>query len=199
MPIKAIIWDIGGVLVRSIDRQPRTELAAKFGLTYEALENLVFGAAQGRLAQLGEVTSTSHLTWVCQQLGLPASAGGEFLTAFFGGDALDQDLVAFIRKLHKNYKTGIISNGFDDVRSAIHNKWCMADAFDHIVVSGEVGLMKPDPRIFALSASGLQIEPEEGVFIDDMPANVAGARAFGLQAVQFNSTPQTIAAIKALL
>ena len=199
MSIKAIIWDIGGVLVRSVDRQPRTDLAARFGLTYEALENLVFGGEQGRLAQLGEVTSTSHLAWVCQQLGLPASTAGEFMKGFFGGDFLDPELVAFIRKLHKKYKTGIISNGFDDVRSAVHNKWAIADAFDHIVISGEVGLMKPDVRIFALSASGLHIEPSEGVFIDDMPANVAGARAFGLQAVQFISAQQTIAAVQALL
>ena len=199
MAIKAIIWDIGGVLVRTLDRQPRTELAERFGYTYETLEQLVFGGDAGHAAQLGHVSSNQHTAWLCQELGLPAAAGETFMRQFFGGDALDRVLVNAIRAWHGPYKTGIISNGFDDVRSMVHHKWAMADIFDHIVVSGEVGLMKPNPRIFDLAVSGLQIQPGEGVFIDDMPANVDGAQAFGLRAIQFRSTQQVIADIQALL
>ena len=47
MTIQAIIWDIGGVLARTIDRQPRLQLAARFGLTYEQLEGLIWGGERG--------------------------------------------------------------------------------------------------------------------------------------------------------
>ncbi len=199
MPIEAIIWDIGGVLARTIDRQPRTSLASQFGLTYEALEKLVFGGENGRLTQLGEITTRQHLAWVCGQLGLPASQGAEFMAAFFGGDRLDEELVAYIRRLHTHYKTGIISNGFDDVRCTIHDKWRIADAFDHIVISGEAGLMKPDPRIYLLAVSGLKVEPEAVVFIDDVARNVSGAQAVGMQGIQFLNPAQVMSDLNRML
>lgn len=199
MPIEAIIWDIGGVMARTVDRQPRTTLASRFGLTYESLETLVFGGDQGRMAQLGEITYQQHLRWVCSQLGIPPKDGSQFMDDFFGGDILDRKLVTFIRRLHKKYKTGIISNGFDNVRSHLHAKWAIADAFDHIVISGEVGLMKPDPHIFSLALNGLGAEPAQSVFIDDVAKNIEGARAFGLQAVQFITPEQTIAEITQLI
>ncbi len=57
--------------------------------------------------------------------------------------------------------------------------------FRHIVVSGEVGLVKPDPAIYRLTAERCGFVPGEAVFVDDSPGNVAGALAFGFDAIRF--------------
>ena len=59
------------------------------------------------------------------------------------------------------------------------------DLFDDVVCSADVGLAKPDPRVYALAASRLRLEPGECVFIDDLAGNVEAARAAGMLAVHF--------------
>jgi 2-haloacid dehalogenase len=63
--------------------------------------------------------------------------------------------------------------------------------FEHVVVSGEVGLVKPDPRIYRLAIARCRLAPGRTVFVDDMPANVEVARAEGLHAVHF-TTPERL-------
>ena len=65
--------------------------------------------------------------------------------------------------------------------------------FEHVVVSGEVGMVKPDPRIYRLAIDRCALEPARTVFVDDMAANVAAARAEGLHAVRF-TTPERLRA-----
>jgi putative hydrolase of the HAD superfamily len=65
--------------------------------------------------------------------------------------------------------------------------------FDVIVISAEEGVRKPDARIFERTLARLGVAPDEAVFVDDFPVNVAGARAAGLHALQFTGTPETIA------
>ena len=57
--------------------------------------------------------------------------------------------------------------------------------FDGILVSGDVGLIKPDPRIFALLIERFAIDPHRAVYIDDVAANVAAAHPFGIHAIHF--------------
>lgn len=59
--------------------------------------------------------------------------------------------------------------------------------FEHTVVSGEVGLIKPDRRIFELAIERCRLDPARSVFIDDMPANVEAARACGFHGVHFTA------------
>lgn len=61
----------------------------------------------------------------------------------------------------------------------------LAEVFGTTIVSGQVGLLKPDPAIFALCCDRAGLEPSECLFVDDNAANVAGARAFGMQAHHF--------------
>jgi 2-haloacid dehalogenase len=73
--------------------------------------------------------------------------------------------------------------------------WCRAeypvfDRFDDIVISGEVGLAKPQPEVYGLVCERAGIRPEQAVFLDDSPANVAGARAVGMAAFVFTDARQ---------
>lgn len=66
------------------------------------------------------------------------------------------------------------------------------DWFDGIVVSGAVGIAKPDPRIYAHLFLACDLRPGDCLFIDDMPANVAAAKAAGMQAIQFTTSAALI-------
>ncbi len=71
--------------------------------------------------------------------------------------------------------------------------------FDTVVLSGEVGMRKPEPEIFRHAAQTLGLPPEECVFIDDMPANVAAAQACGMTGVLHSETAATARALQDLL
>lgn len=185
MTINAILFDIGGVLVRTENRTPRAQLATRLGTTYEALANLVFSGEQGLRAQRGEVSSEELWETVRQVLHLSPTEVPEVKRLFFAGDRLDTELLDYIRSLHTRYKTGIISNATDDTRQVIEGRWNMADAFDCIILSAEVCLMKPDPRIYQLAIDRLGVAPAEALFVDDMLVNIEGARSVGLNAIHY--------------
>lgn len=199
MAIKGIIWDIGGVLVRTEDRTPRTQLAESLGLTYAQLDDLVFNAEPGQKAQTGLLSTDEVWDWVAQALGQPRDNIPQIQAAFFAGDLLDEVLMEKIRGWHGRYRTGIITNAFDNVRNLIINEWRIQDAFDEIVSSAEAGIMKPDVRIFKLALHRLGVKAEESVFLDDFLHNVQGARAVGMLAIHFRSREQALRELEILL
>lgn len=190
MAIQAVIWDIGGVLARTVDRQPRFQLAARLGKTDEELEVLVWGGERGHMAQRGEIPAADQWRWAAVQLGLSESQAESLREEFFSGDVLDEELVDYIRQLHPRYKTGIISNAMSDTQDMAFGTWGFQDVFDSMVFSAQAGVMKPDPRIFQLSLSELNVPPESAVFVDDFIQNVHGAEAVGMHAIHFRNPDQ---------
>jgi putative hydrolase of the HAD superfamily len=197
--IKAIYFDIGGVLVRTEDKTPRDQLAARLGISWEVLNDLVFTGEQGQRAQGGEISADELWESVRLALNLPPEAIPQVRLEFFGGDQLDTSLLETIRSLHHHYKTGIISNALSDTRSMIEDRWEMTDAFDAIIISAEVGVMKPDARIFQIALQSLGVLPGEAVFVDDFANNVEGARAVGMHTIQFRNPEQTRLELEAIL
>jgi epoxide hydrolase-like predicted phosphatase len=112
---------------------------------------------------------------------------------------LDVELVDYIRELKKNYCTVLLSNAFSNLRAALEERWQIDDAFHHIVISAEAGLMKPDPAIYRLALEKTGFEPEEAVFIDDFERNVEGARDVGLHAIHFQDAAQAREQLETLL
>ncbi len=199
MSIHAVIFDLGGVIVRTEDKGPRTRLAESLGLTYAQIDELVFNSPSGDQAALGAIPAEEHWQWVCQELKLPASEAPRLQAEFWGGDRLDLALVDYIRSLRPKYRTALLSNAMSDTRLALEQKWQITDAFDVIVVSSEEKLAKPDPRIFELVVERLGVQPGEAVFVDDFPENIQAAQNAGLQTIQFRSTEQTIKELEELL
>ena len=199
MGIRAVIWDIGGVLLRTEDQEPRRQLAKRLGMTRDELVDLVFDGEMGQKAQMGAISAKELLEFVCRQVRYPVDQTDLFEQEFFAGDRVDVGLVDYIRSLKPRYLTGIISNAWDDVRRMIFERWNFGDAFDQIVLSAEVKLAKPAPRIFHLALEKLSVVPEEAVFIDDYAPNIDGAHAVGMHAIQFHSSEQARADLDALL
>ncbi len=198
MPIRAVLWDLGGVLLRTEDRTPRAQAAERLGMTYEQLEDLVFNGEMGLRAQLGEISPAELWDHILRSLHLTSEDKPWLYEAFFGGDRMDEELVAYVRSLRPRYKTGLISNAWNDLRPLLH-RWNIADAFDTIVISGEAQIMKPDARIYCLALTNIGMEASEAVFIDDNLKNIEGARAAGLAAIRFIHRDQAVADLESLL
>lgn len=193
--IRAVIFDIGGVLIRTEDWTPRRALEARLGLAPGAADELVFNGPMGQRAQRGEIRAHELWAWLRQELGLDEEGLLAFRQAFFGGDRLDEALVDWIRSLRPRYQTAIISNAMDDLLETITHRYPLADAFDLVVGSAYERVMKPDPAIYLRTLDRLGRAPAEAVFIDDAAANIAGAQAVGLATVHYRPGMDLIAAL----
>lgn len=183
--IRAVIFDVGGVLVRTEDRAPRRQLEERLELPPGGSDALVFNSPQGTQAQSGAMTAAALWAWVQAELKLDAAGLAAFRRDFFGGDRLDTELVAYIRGLRGTYQTAIISNAMDDLDEFVGVRYPMADAFDLVVGSAYEKVMKPAAVIFERTLARLDRQPHEAVFIDDFLHNVEGARAVGMAAIHF--------------
>lgn len=199
--IQAIYFDLGGVMLRTTNKTPRTELAAEFGLTYLQLDKLVFDWATQPTAQrasIGAITEEAHWICVARALGRAADEYPRIRDTFFDGDTLDWELVNFLREMRKTHKTGLISNAWSGLRPWIVQAK-FTDAFDHLTISAEVGMTKPNPQIYHHALQALQMRPEQAIFVDDFIENVHAAAALGMHAIRYQSTEQTLAEIRNLL
>lgn len=188
--IRAVIFDLGGVLVRTEDRAPRERLAAQLGMTYSELSAVIFDSESARLATLGTITTEQHWESVRITMGLAPDEFPGLMEQFWAGDRLDEGLVNLIRSLRSRYKTGLLSNAWDDLRHALVNQWRIDDAFHEVIISSEVGLAKPNPGIYHLALERVQVTPVEAVFVDDFIENVESAHQVGMQAIHFRDSDQ---------
>ncbi len=197
--IAAVLWDLGGVILKTEDTSHREVWEKRFDLEPWGLEKLVFGNKVSRQASGGEASVDDIWEYVQDQLGLVDEDMAGFKKDFFAGDEIDQDLMDFIRSIKKNMKSGMITNAWPGMRHYIEEVWNIADAFDVIVVSAEVNLVKPHPEIFNLALEQLELDPEETIFIDDFIENVQGAEAIGMTGIHFVSTDDVVAKLRGLL
>ena len=199
MTIKAIIFDLGGVLLRTENFTPREHLAERMGMDRHELEELIFGGDSGSQAQRGEITTEQHWANVGYKLGYNSQELKSMLDEFFYTDKLDEELVDYVRGLHKEYKTALLSNSSDDLRRRIAEQWHFEDAFDIMIISAEVGMAKPDPKIFQLALDRLGVTADEAIFVDDFQRNIDTAIAVGMHGVRFQTTQQVYDDVLSLL
>ena len=199
MTIKAVIWDLGGVIIRTDDYAPREELAAKFGIDRAELEQTIFAEGISDRAQRGEITTQELWAYVGRKYDLSPDALQAFMDQFWAGDRVDHDLVDEIRALRGEYITGLLSNAWDDLRTFIFNEWKIDDAFDSITISAEEGVAKPDARIYEIALERAGVAPQEAVFLDDMAVNIEAARRLGMQGIHFQDIEQAKATLEELL
>ncbi len=198
MTIRAVYIDLGGVIARTEYQAPRQQLAERLGMEYEDLVKLVFNSETANQATLGHIRANEQWAAVMRRLHLPESQTRFIRDEFFAGDIIDLGLLDYMRSLRGQFKVGLISNAFSDLRAWIVDKK-FADVFDAMIISAEVGVGKPDARIFQIALEKLGVAPSEFVFLDDFPENVAAARAVGMQAIHFTQPEQALKELKQLL
>ncbi len=198
--IKALIFDFGGVLVRTESHEARRQVAERLGLSPEELYAIVFESEASILAELGRMSSRDRWQRVADLLGLHSvEESVAVMREFFSGDVLDTELVNCVRRMRGRYRIALLSNFTDSLPRLIENEYGLGDCFDAIIVSALVGMRKPDPAIYRLTLERLQVAPQEAIFIDDMAENVQAAAALGIHAIQFESREALCSELSTLL
>ena len=199
MVIRAVVFDIGGVLEITpdlgVDRRWEARLGLAAGEIGERLADVWTGGGLGTIT-LDDV----HLA-LGDRLGLDEQQLTEFMADTwreYVGSA-NTELIDYARGLRPRYRTGILSNSFVGAREREQAAYGFEDLVDEIVYSHEAGMAKPDPRVYALVCERLGARPGETVFLDDTEPCVTGARDVGIHAVHYRDNAQAIAEIEKLL
>lgn len=172
--IKAIIFDFFGVL--TVDHTRRLAASVESNDLRTALSELT------RQTDLGIITRDEHMEGVSRLLGISIA---EIRSTYYGHPDLDQEVVRLVESSKATHKTALLSNASGTSLDPYLSPQQMARLFDVVVVSAEVGMIKPDPRIFQLTADRLGMLPGECFFIDDIERNAVAALEVGMQAVVF--------------
>ena len=199
MPIRAVFFDVGGVLLNMDNHDKRHEWEARLGLPREYLTHLVFGSEVFKRALTGEVPEEAVWKYVAETLGLSDEQLSQLQSDYWKGERLNVDLAQFAQALRPCYKVGIISNAGSGAHADVNRKFNLDSYVDGAFYSAEVKLIKPDPRIYQLALARLNVRASESVFVDDMLVNVEAARALGMRGVQFKNTEQTITEVRRYL
>jgi epoxide hydrolase-like predicted phosphatase len=206
---KALIFDYGGVLTSPLLNTTDSWLDSD-GIDPESFRNAMrdwLGLAYGTDAadspvhalERGEVEVPDFERQLAARLttldGRPVEAEG-LLTRMFSGYGWEPQMADVLRHAKAaGLSTALLSNswGLDYPRE----QW--DELFDVVVISGEVGMRKPEARIYQLAAERLGVAPEACVFVDDLAPNIRGAQAVGMVGVHHVTPQQTIEELEALL
>jgi epoxide hydrolase-like predicted phosphatase len=199
MPIRAVIFDIGGVLEYTPPTGWQETWARRLGLEPAEMTRWVGplwqpGATGGTtLADLERHTAEVLNLSPDDLRALMADLWAEYL------GTLNSELATYFSGLRPRYRTGILSNSFVGARENERAAYGFEDMCDVVVYSHEEGIAKPDPRFYRLACERLGASPHEAVFLDDTQVCVDGARAVGMTAIRFTGNAQAIAAIECCL
>lgn len=183
--IRGLIFDYGGVLWDMRWDLTRT-LEQEHGLRERTIIDTLYGSETWQQLELG---IGDRETWLDDSHRALEAAAGRELPRLHRRWRERQHLIApnidLIRRLRGAYKTSVLSNADKTLVELLRSSHGIYDLFDDVVVSADVGMAKPDPRIYALAAERLELSPDACVFIDDLPGNVEAARDAGMQAIHF--------------
>jgi epoxide hydrolase-like predicted phosphatase len=114
----------------------------------------------------------------------------------FAGGTEDEQMIDAVRRARRSgVRTGLISNSWGTRR---YDRALLAELFDGVVISGEVGMRKPTPEIYTLGAERIGVAPAACVFVDDLPFNLAPAAELGMTTVRHAGATQTIVELERL-
>jgi len=204
--IKAVLFDIGGVIIRTEDPGPRERLAGCYGMDRTGIDRLVFGSSTAQAAERGQEPESAVWANVQRELSLSAEQLAQFQTEFWAGDRADSSMIHLLAELHsRGIRTGLLTNSWlPDPLPLFWTRYPLAEAevraaLDVAVSSARIGVQKPAARIYQAALEELGTRAEETVFIDDFPHNIAAARELGLRAILFETAMQAQQDLLALL
>lgn len=202
--LTTLIVDFGGVLTTSM-RDSFTQFVVTEDVDGEHLHSVLFANyGEGTLVhgvETGLITMEDFERELATKLrtktGSPVEAQG-LVRRMFAGARADTRMIGAVRTAREaGLKTALLSNSWGNRDSYEFDHF--DTLFDVVVISGEVGLRKPDPAIYALAARDLGVPASECVFVDDIATNVRGAVEAGMVGVHHQETGATLAELEVLL
>jgi epoxide hydrolase-like predicted phosphatase len=196
--MRGLLVDFGGVLTTNVFQSFKAFCVAE-GLPENAFRDLLKSdpevRANLRRLETNQITADDFGRHVGPLLGVAETDG--LMNRLFSGIGPDLDMIDAVRSARAaGIRTGLISNS---VGSDIYDQAVLDELFESVVISGEVGMHKPQPEIFRLGAERIDLRPEQCVFVDDLRENCAGAEAVGMTAVLHRGPDRTLPALERLL
>lgn len=197
--IKAVIFDYGNVLVRTIDPVPRTTWEQHLGLQSGELERVVHNQTSWIAAQLGQISPETHWHHVGTTLRLTDADIVSLRNTFYQGDILNSELIARIDQLRATgLQTALLSNFSTELHGFLATH-ALQSRFDSITVSADVGAMKPTAQAYQTVLKRLALPANACIFVDDLAANVQAAQTLGIHGIVFRDNATCLSELDALL
>ena len=198
--LKGLLVDYGGVLTTNVWDSFRAFCDAE-GIDRERVKKLFREDPQAlallRQLETGELTEDEFSAGFGPLLGIPRERHEGLVDRLFAGMEAEEPMLEALRRARRaGLKTGMISNSWGRGR---YDRSLFGELFDGVVISGEVGLHKPQPQIFELGAERVSLPPSACVFVDDLRENCDGAEAVGMVAVLHRDVEATLARLEELL
>ena len=191
-PRRVVVFDLGGVL---IDWNPRYLYRKLFHGDEDAMETFLSEVCTVEWNERQDAGRTfaeavaALLPRHADKIELIEAFGKRFDEMITGEIAGSVDILAALKRA--GVPRYALSNWSAETFPPQRDRFPFLAWFDGIVISGEEGVIKPDPRIFRVLLDRHRIAPHEAVFIDDNPANAAAAEALGIHGIYFRS-PQLL-------
>ncbi len=112
------------------------------------------------------------------------------IMALYQNEKIDLDLLNYVKKLHGQYKTALLTNASHTFLEPLIASTKIDRFFDEIVISSRLGMIKPNPKVFDFTLERLGVKRSEVVFIDDSPYNVETAQQLGIRSILYSSLEQ---------
>jgi epoxide hydrolase-like predicted phosphatase len=179
--LRGLLVDWGGVLTTDVFASFAAFCTAE-GLPPDTVRDRFRTDARARdlLAALetGELTMAEFEPRFAALLGVSPE---RLVERLFGAMGPDEAMIGAVRAARAaGLRTGLLSNSW---RAGDYPAELLEELFDATVISGEVGLRKPDPAIYALAAERMELAPQAIAFVDDLPGNLKPARALGMTTI----------------
>jgi epoxide hydrolase-like predicted phosphatase len=200
--VKGLLVDFGGVLTTNVF-QSFKQFAEAEGLPPDTIKR-AFKEDREALALLrrlekGELTAQEFEPPFAERIGVRGDRVDGLVERLFAGVGPEDRMLGAVKKARESgFRTGLISNSWGG--SGIHYEGTpLEDLFDAVVISGDVGMHKPEPEIFHLGAERIGVAPADCVFVDDLRENCAGAEAVGMTAILHRGADSTLPELARLL
>lgn len=194
---RGLLVDYGGVLTTNVFASFEQFCRAE-GLAPDRVREAFLGDSRELLheLELGTIDEAEFERQFAERLGIRESAG--LIDRLFGGMGPDEEMHDAVRRAREaGVRTGLVSNSWGT--GLAYDPAQLSELFDAVVISGDVGLHKPQPEIYMLGAERAGVAPERCVFVDDLRENCSGAEAVGMAAVLHRGADTTIPELERLL
>lgn len=186
-----MLFDFGGVLTTPV-WDSFADFCKGEGLDPDTIKNLFRNDPEAmallRKLETGEMTEDEFEAHFGEKLGLEDHTN--LIDSMFAGMVPYERMVQAVRDLQAaGTTTALVSNSWSTNH---YDRGLLAEIFDAVVISGEVGLHKPKPEIYLLAAREAGVEPSACVFVDDLRENCEGAEAVGMTAIRHRDAAETI-------
>jgi epoxide hydrolase-like predicted phosphatase len=192
-----ILLDLGGVVVDVESDRLVLQIAQLLGQTFEDVQAAVYHEELLLPFELGRIRAPAYYDGLKARLRLPWSYE-EFVRAWNGIFTENREVTALLKRLRSRHRLVALSNTNELHLGHIKATIPAAALFEDWVASCDVGLRKPDPRIYELALGRFGVEPSRAVYVDDRPELVEAGRAIGLAAIRFESSEQLERDLRAL-